>query len=88
MKVFAVLLDEPNPVAIQRLTEAYPGNTYEVSNTSVLVRAEGLAEAVAKAAGIKGDDRTVTGVVFALNRAYAGYSSRALWAWLAEAEAQ
>ena len=88
VKVFAVLLDKPNHAAVQRLTEAYPGNIYKVSDTSVLVRAEGLAEAVAVSAGIKGEERIVTGVVFGLNKSYAGYASRSLWEWLNEDEAQ
>ena len=86
MRVFAVLLDEPSQNAVQRLNDAYPENTYQVTDTSFLVRTSDLAEDIAVSAGIKGSDRIASGVVFKLNRAYAGYSSRALWEWLGEVE--
>ena len=85
MRVFAVLLDQPSQDAVQRLNDAYPENTYQVTDTSLLVRTSDLAEDIAVSAGIKGD-RIAPGVVFKLNGSYAGYSSRALWEWLGEVE--
>ena len=83
--VFAVVLDEPNDLARDRLRAKYP-NIYALNDTVSLVRTEGLAESVAITAGIKGEDRIVNGIVFKLNRAYSGYTARSVWEWLQQAE--
>ena len=83
--VFAVVLDEPNDQARERLQTAYP-NIYLLNDTVSLVRTDGLAESVAITAGIKGDDRIVSGIVFKLNRAYSGYRARSVWEWLQQGE--
>ena len=83
--VFAVVLDEPNVESQKRLQDAYP-DLYTLNDTVSLVRTAGLAQSVAVTAGIKGEDRFVSGVVFKLNRAYSGYTSRAVWEWLGQGE--
>ena len=87
MSVFAVVLNEAHPDVVERIENAYP-DFYQLSNTFFLVQSNALARKVAAAVGIKGDDRIedAQGVVFRLNRAYAGYSSRDLWEWLGQAE--
>ena len=87
MNSFAVILREPNPRTLDRLHEEYESaNVYTLNDLTFLVRTKQLAEAVSMAAGIKGTDRFATGVVFKLNRSYAGYTSRSLWEWLREEE--
>lgn len=49
------------------------GNVYDVS------------ENVAVAAGIKGEQRRTSGVVFRLNGSYSGFTKRTLWEWLNDA---
>ena len=86
MHVFAVILNEENEGMTDRINKTYPNN-YEFSKTLFLVASDSIAETVATAVGIKGSDRIETGgVVFKLNRAYAGYTARALWDWLAQVE--
>ena len=86
LRVFAVVLDEPNDDAVRRLRDAYGNDFHPLNDTTALVRAEALSETIAVAAGIKGRDRIAGGVVFRLNRFYAGYTRRSVWKWLAEAE--
>ncbi len=87
MHVFAVVLNEENADITDRIKKTYPKH-YEFSKTLFLVASDSIAETVAIAVGIKGADRVETagGVVFKLNRAYAGYTGRALWDWLAQVE--
>ena len=61
---------------------------YRLNDTFYLVQSATIAETVAIAAGIKGDDRVeaARGVVFKLNRSYSGYTARSLWDWLGQAE--
>ena len=58
-----------------------------MADNLVLVASDDIAEQVAQKVGIKGENRIegVTGAVFKLNGAYAGFASRALWEWLTEA---
>ena len=86
MNVYAVMLNDSNRDVRVRLEQKYgPDNIYLIGN-AFLVRTTELAEGVAIAAGIKGEDRFATGVVFKLNRAYAGFTARSLWDWLGQAE--
>jgi hypothetical protein len=84
MNTFAVMLQASgDPRTLDRLNEKYESdNVYRVNATTFLVRTKGLAEDVAVAAGIKGEDRFASGVVFKLNRSYAGFAARSLWEWL------
>lgn len=87
MCMFAVILNEANQKAAERIAESYPAY-YRFSDTVFLVSDDALAETVSASVGIKGDDRIdeAGGVVFRLNGAYAGYTKRVLWEWLSEAE--
>ena len=87
MPVFAVILNEPSAEVEQRLGQAYPGH-FRFTDTVFLVETDGIAESVATGAGIKGNDRieAARGVVFKLNKSYAGFTVRSLWDWLARAE--
>lgn len=80
--VFAVTLEHPSDDAWARLQNAYRDQHYLLSDTVALVRTNGLANDVAVTVGIKGDNRVAGGVVFKLNRAYAGYTDRKVWEWL------
>ena len=85
MNVFAVMIqgqEGPSDV-YDRLSEEYgTAKVYPVNDLTILVRTKRLAEDVSVVAGIKGKDRSVSGVVFKLNRYYAGYAARSLWEWL------
>lgn len=82
-RVCAVLFAEASQEAATHLAKAFPAN-YRLSDTLFLVRTPSLAEDVAVATGIKGDNRRFSGVVFKLNEAYAGYYNRTLWDWLGD----
>ena len=70
---------------MRRLREAYPRH-HLIADNLILVASEDIAELVAQKVGIKGESRIegVTGAVFKLNGAYAGFASRALWEWLTD----
>ena len=87
MNVFGILLQDPEGRVVEQLRQKYgDSRLYQISETTTLLRTTELAEDVAIAAGIKGEERFATGIVFKLNRAYAGYASRSLWEWLQLAE--
>ena len=87
MRTFAIVLNEANPDVAERIKGEYPDH-YRITDTLFLIADDTIAEKVATAVGIKGDDRieNARGVVFKLNSAYSGYSSRSLWDWLTAAE--
>ena len=87
MRTFAIVLNEANLDIVERIERKYPDH-YRITDTSFLVADDTIAEKVATTVGIKGDDRieNARGVVFKLNGAYSGYSSRSLWEWLTAAE--
>ena len=86
MSVFAVVLKEPNEQSQAGLRQAYP-DSFRLTETVMLVRsALILTEEIAQKAGIKGDHRFTTGVVFKLNRAYSGYFEKTAWEWLQREE--
>ncbi len=89
MTVYAVLLRESNDEVAKRLFDHYKEEDYYcMSDTTYLVRSSTIAEKVAVAIGLKGEDRIedASGVVFKLNHSFAGYSSRDLWDWLEQTE--
>lgn len=86
-RIYVVLFGDANTDAAGRLRNAYPSH-YGLSDQNFLVRTSDLAETVAQTVGIKGSDRIVSGVVFKLNSIYSGYTSRTLWDWLSESEAE
>ena len=84
MNTFAVMPREPDARTRDGLNEKYEStNVYRINDVTFLVRTKQLAEDVSRAAGIKG---FISGVVFKLNRSYAGHASRSLWEWLREDE--
>lgn len=89
MSVFAVFLDKENPKAVKRIQAKYP-DCLQLNDTLFLVQSDSIADKVAHVVGIKGDkkDQIQGGVVFRLNHSYSGYTSRALWDWLEQAEAR
>ncbi len=89
MSVFAVALREPNDECFSRLKEHYSGSHYTLSKAFALVSCNDLAEEVAVNVGIKGDGQIegISGVVFKLNGAYSGYTTRSIWEWLERNEA-
>lgn len=95
MAVFAVFLQENSSVVhdqiAERIESAFPSTDHHrLSDNLYLVRGDTIADKVARAIGIKGKEpiENATGVVFKLNAAYAGFASRAIWEWLALAEAE
>ena len=87
MSIFAVILDKANPQAETRIQERYP-DCHKLGDTTFLVSSDDIAEQVAQAVGIKGEEneRIQSGAVFRLNHSYAGFTSRALWDWLQKME--
>ena len=92
-KVLAVVLDKEGrrtaPEVAARLTSEYgESNVHAFAGgvTFVAVPGGATTQTAAQVAGIKGKDRITSGVVFKLNSAYSGYTSKALWEWLSEAE--
>lgn len=89
MTTHAVVLIKPNADVEKRIMDTYPKpGHFKLTDTFYLVRNGSLSEDIAVSAGLKGDERIkqATGVVFRLNRAYAGYASPSLWEWLVDAE--
>ena len=89
MTTHAVVLIEPNADVEQRIIDNYPKpRHFKLTDAFYLVRDGHLSEDIAVSAGLKGDERIeqAAGVVFRLNRAYAGYASPLLWEWLVDAE--
>jgi len=86
-KVLAVVLDKPQAKVQERLGKEY-ANVFEYSDTFLLVSGNMSVSTneVAQQAGIKGRGRDATGVVFKLNSAYSGYTSKELWDWLTDVE--
>ena len=86
-KVFAVVLNAPESSVKRRLDSEY-ANVHQHTDTFLLVPVDvGVtAQEVAIAAGIKGKNRDIAGVVFKLNAAYSGYTTKTLWEWLSDVE--
>lgn len=87
--VFAIALDSPASVAFKNsIRESYPRH-FQYTDQLFLVQDDNISEVVAQTLKIKVDedaDRLASGVVFRLEGAYSGYTSRALWDWLTIAE--
>ena len=82
-KVYAVALDNPEPTVEHRLKQRYE-SVFKYTDSFYLVagNVNDLSENVAVAAGIKGERREFSGVVFRLNGSYSGFTKRTLWEWL------
>ena len=84
-KIYAVALDSPSSLAEERLRSTYSQVFKQHDNLLLVVgNASDVSEDIAVAAGIKGDERAVAGVVFRLNGSYSGYTKRTLWEWLGD----
>lgn len=86
-KIFAVVLDKPNADVEARIRKEY-ANIYRYTDLFYLVPVDASVQTrdVAVVAGIKGTNRDATGVVFKLNAAYSGYTSKTLWEWMSDVE--
>ncbi len=82
-KMYAIVLDAPEPEVEARLKQHY-GNVFKHTDTFLLVvgNVNDVSEDIAVAAGIKGERRRTSGVVFRLNGGYSGFTKRTLWEWL------
>ena len=83
MFVFAVVLTEPTEETKRRKQSHYP-DYHELTPNVFLVSSEEFAKEVKAKIGIGADG--ADGVVFRLNHAYSGYTSRDTWEWLSRAE--
>ena len=85
-KIYAVALDNPEPAVEGRLKDRF-AKVFKHTDALILVvgGVNDISEDVAVAAGIKGKQREVGGVVFRLNGGYSGYTRRTLWEWLRDA---
>lgn len=83
--IFAVALDRPASTEfIERINASYP-KCYQYTDQLFIVQDDNIPEVIAQTVGIKVDEdteRLATGVVFRLEGAYSGYTTRALWDWL------
>ena len=90
MRVFAVMLDGRGVRMADQVHDRLRAADYkvhELSKGSFLVGSNDLAEEIAVAAGIKGDDQIdgATGVVARVED-YVGFTQRAVWSWIREIE--
>ena len=87
MRVFAVLLDAPSTAGFEDLKARY-GEDFHAHSPTVgyVYDPNGITAEIAKRVGIKDEARRTTGVVFALNGWYAGYTAPELWEWFEQCE--
>lgn len=85
-KIYAVALDKPEPAVEERLKDRYT-RVFKHTDTLLFVvgGANDISEDLAVAAGIKGEQREVDGVVFRLRGSYSGYTKSTLWEWMKDA---
>ena len=86
MSVFAVVFTRSHTEITDSVKEHFPG-AYQLTDSTFLVRSEGLSSQIAELVGIKGENRRFAGAVFKINHSYSGFTSRDLWEWLDEADA-
>lgn len=82
--LFVVILDDPEPKALDRVEETYGENFLRLNDGACFIRAEGMSSDVAKALKLTGKDREFDGIVFALGDSYSGYTFMTTHRWLAE----
>ena len=85
-KIFAVVLDEPQPKIEERIEKNY-ARPHRYTDTFYLLAVDQhvSTDDAAIKLGIKGTNRDATGVVFKLNAAYSGFTHKDLWEWLSDA---
>ena len=87
MQTFIVLLHTPPPgedapSEVPQKLKAAGFEVYDFADNALLARAKGaISRDVAQAAGLTSGGG-VPGIVFKLNRAYAGFTEAPLWEWL------
>ena len=87
-KMYAVALDHPEPAVESRLKQSYESVFKHTDSLYLVVGGvNDVSENVAVAAGIKGEGREFSGVVFRLNGSYSGFTRRTLWEWLKDVDA-
>ena len=89
MTTHAVVLVEPNADVEKRIGDSYPKSAcFKLTDTFCLLQERSSSEDVAIAIGLKGEGRIEQslGVVFELNRFYAGYAPDSLWNWLGDTQ--
>jgi len=86
MAVFLVVIDEPSEEIKSRIKEHYPDcYAYHADTHLFLVRAEKTTTGqICENLGIGNDGTGVSGAVFRMNSAYAGYTKGDLWEWLGD----
>jgi len=84
MAVFLVVIDEPSEEIESRIRKHYPDcYAYHTDKHLFLIRSEKTTTGViCENLGIENDDTVVSGAVFRMNSAYAGYTKSDLWEWL------
>ena len=92
-RIYAVILDEENDVAIQKLDKKYGSDFLRLNGTAALVRTNDIARAVASAAGIgvvPSEDKApkAEGIVLQLGPSHAGYTFQSRWEWIKSEDAQ
>ncbi len=88
MQTFIVLLHTPalspdaSSTEVSRKLKAAGFEVYDFADNALMARAKGaITKDVAEASGLTSDGG-VPGIVFKLNRAYAGFTEAPLWEWL------
>ena len=92
-RIYAVILDEDNDAAIQRLDKKYGSDFLRLNDTAALVRTSDIAKTIASAAGIglvpsEDDPPEAEGIVFQLGPSHAGYTFQSRWEWIKSEDAQ
>ena len=90
MRTFVIVFTEPSPQGAERVVKtssAMLAPPYElVPDTVYITKSPSTCDEIARAVGIKGEDRVAAGVVFKLGAGYAGFTKKTLWEWLDDDE--
>ena len=80
MPIYVVITKQPSPQVAKRLATYNP---LQIGPAAHLVVASDdvLASTIAVKAGIKGDNRDLSGIVLGLNEAYSGFHQSEVWEW-------
>ncbi len=90
MAIFLIVLDEDNEEFEARVKTLYPPpQSHKISDLTYFVQSNETSNAIAEKLGLRETvGLIVTGVVYRLNGAYAGYTFKSTWDWLEQAEAR
>ena len=85
-RIYVVMLAAPDPALWAKIKAHYgtPGDLYEVSDRTILVRSEQAARTIRLNLGIgdEADETPTSGVVMRVNGDYAGFFKGDIWPWL------